>query len=288
MSPEPAEAEALVAQSVRAYEKAYAKYERRHPEIFNPVEQERLRGALALAAESAGAETSTRPRALDLGCGTGNLTAHLLDLGFEVVAADVSPDFLRVVTERFDHTGRLETLLLNGHDLSNAKDGSFDLVAAYSVLHHIPDYLAMVDELARVLRSGGVAYVDHEVNERFWEADGCVSAFRAALDEWQRTRPGLWNPHRRRWQRFLMPSKYAYRVRRLLNPAYPFDVEGDIHVWPGDHISWTDIEARLKQGNVERVVSEDYLVFSADYPPEVYEAFRHSCSDMRLLIGRKQ
>ena len=109
----------LVAESVRAYAKAHRGYEERHGEIFNPVEQQRLRSALAAAA---GGVTGGAPRrALDLGCGTGNLTAHLLDLGMEVLAADVSPEFLTVVESRF--AGRpVRTLRIGGLDLSEIKD----------------------------------------------------------------------------------------------------------------------------------------------------------------------
>ncbi|MGH7593998.1 MAG: methyltransferase domain-containing protein [Gemmatimonadales bacterium] len=38
-------------------------------------------------------------------------------------------------------------------NLSNVKDRSVDMVATYSVLHHVPDYLGILPELLRVLRS---------------------------------------------------------------------------------------------------------------------------------------
>ena len=41
-------------------------------------------------------------RVLDFCCGSGNLTRHLLELGFEVVAADVSERFLALVERRFE------------------------------------------------------------------------------------------------------------------------------------------------------------------------------------------
>jgi SAM-dependent methyltransferase len=274
------EPRALVARSVAAYRKVHRGYEARHDEIFNPIEQGRLRAALERAV--ADVDGPAR-RALDLGCGTGNLTAHLLELGLDVVAADVSPEFLGGVARRF--AGRpVETLELDGLGLDGVADGSLDLVAAYSVLHHVPDYLAMVREAHRVLRPGGVLYLDHEVNDAFWEQGGCLAELRAALDA--RRHPGWWNPVRKRWQRYLMPSKYVFAVRQKIDPLFWLD-EGDIHVWPADHVEWDRIAAVLGEQGAEILRTEDYLVSRAEYPADLYEAYAGRCSDMRLLVARK-
>jgi len=277
------DAKGLVERNIRAYSRAYRKYDRRHPEIFNEIEQRRLRNALVGALSAIEPHDRTQPRVLDLGCGSGNLTSHLVEEGAEVVAADVSPHFLKLVNSRFG----VETLRLNGTDLRELDGGSVDMVGVYSVLHHIPDYLGMLDEIGRVLRRGGVAFLDHEVNENFWIEDGCVRAFRKALEEHELRKPGVWNPARHRWQRFLMPSKYAFRVRRMLNPAYPFDVEGDIHTWPHDHIDWNLITSRLTGAGMEVVFRSDYLHYSASYPLEVWRSFSGHCTDMTTLVARR-
>jgi ubiquinone/menaquinone biosynthesis C-methylase UbiE len=49
-------------------------------------------------------------------------------------------------------------------------DGMFDLVTAYSVLHHLADHRPVLAEAARVLRPGGMLYVDLEPNRAFWRA----------------------------------------------------------------------------------------------------------------------
>ena len=86
--------------NVRAHDRAARRYERDHTEIFNPIEQRRLRERLgeALGAVRHGERA---PIALDLGAGTGNVTAHLLALGASVVAADVSPGSLELLRNRF-------------------------------------------------------------------------------------------------------------------------------------------------------------------------------------------
>ena len=272
---------ALVARSVDAYRKVYRDYDARHGEIFNATEQARLRAALARAA----GEIRSTParRALDLGCGTGNVTAHLVALGLEVVAADVSPEFLAEVRRRFAGEP-VETLELDGIDLAPLPDASLDLVAAYSVLHHVPDYLGMVREAVRVLRPGGVLYLDHEVNEEYWRGDGALAELREALDE--RRYPGWWRPTRKTWQRYLMPSKYVWALRQRIDPLFWLD-EADIHVWAEDHVEWAAVEDVVRDEGGEIVATEDYLVCRAEYPRDIYEAYRDRCSDMRLLVARR-
>ena len=269
----------LVERSIRRYRRAHRRYAEAHPEIFNDVEQARLRAALALATDAA-----PGARALDFGCGSGNLTALLLDLGMEVTAADVSPEFLREVADRYD----VPTLRLNGRDLSGVPDASFDLVAAYSVLHHIPDYLAAVRELCRVTAPGGIVYLDHEANDGFWAPDGCGHLMREEWRERRLRRTGLWNPERRRWQRYLMPSKYVLGARLLVDPDYLFGREGDIHVWADDRIEWERVIGTLEERGCELIWREDYLNYSPEYPDDLYRSYAdRGCSDMTALAARR-
>ena len=292
-SPADAEAAALVERSIRKYRRAHRRYERRHPEIFNPVEQHRLHEELgrALGDVRTGA---TPPRALDLGCGTGNLTRHLLEHGARVLACDVSPEFLAQVERRFGATGRLETMRLNGVDLRELPDGAVDMVCAYSVLHHIPDYLAAIDEIARVLAPGGIAYLDHEANHNFWDKQSCfweLLRATAAADvrrrNWWNGRD-WWNPEVKPWQRYLQPSRYVLRIRQKINPHYPWDVEGDIHVWDWDHIEWDRVEERLLAGGCEITRRVDYLNCSSEYPQELWQRFHDAgCTNMRLTVAQR-
>ena len=273
--------------NVRKYRRAHRRYEAKHPEIFNPIEQARLRAGLAEAI--AAIDSGRRPPvALDLGCGSGNLTRHLLELGCDVVAADVSPDFLRQVEARFGDTGSLRTLRLNGEDLDGFADGAVDLVCAYSVLHHIPDYLRAVDEAARVVRPGGVLYLDHEANDNFYDHSSCFWDLMRATQERRIEEAGWWCPEAKRWQRFLQPSKYYARARRVFDPAYPWNVEGDIHVWWNDRIEWDLVEERLAAGECAVIRRSDYLNYSSDYPDDLWERFRDRCTNMRLVIARRE
>lgn len=261
----------LIDRNVRIHDRVAARYERTHDEIFNEREQSRLRESLARAR--AGIATGVdRPRALDFGCGSGNLTRHLLELGFEVVAADVSRGFLDLVERRFD--GQAVTVAqIDGTGLGGMPGGSFDLAATYSVLHHIPDYVAAVGEMARVVRPGGVLYVDHEHSPGYWRADAEYREFVRAARRFD-------------WRKFLVPHNYYGKLRRLLiDPKY--SNEGDIHVWSDDHIEWDRIDSKLAGQGFEPLFAEDYLVYRSGYRTEVYERYRSRCADMRAAAWRR-
>lgn len=261
----------LIDRNIRVHDRVARRYESIHDEIFNEQEQARLQSSLR-RAEAAIAAGPGRPRALDFGCGSGNLTRHLLELGFEVVAADVSRGFLDLVGRR--HQGEAVTLCqIDGAGLPQMADDSFDLAATYSVLHHVPDYLAAVAEMARVVRPGGVLYIDHEHSPGYWTGD-------PTYHEFVRT------ARRFDWRKFLVPHNYYGKLRRLLiDPKY--SNEGDIHVWPDDHIEWSAIDAMLAERGFEPLFSQDYLVYRAGYRPEVYARYRSRCSDMRVAAWRR-
>jgi len=259
-----------IASNIAIHDQIAEKYDGRHGEIFNSHEQARLRASLAAAKELI--ETSNDPlRAFDFGCGSGNLTRHMLDLGMAVTAADVSQRFLDLVRLRFN-SPHLETLKLNGSDISGAVDASFDFAASYSVLHHVPDYLAAVREMARIVRPGGVIYIDHEQAPSYWAGDPVLERY------YREGRPYDW----RKW---LVPSNYFHKAIRLINPRHAN--EGDIHVWPDDHIEWDLVDATLDEADFTIVARSDYLLFQGGDRPAVHSSYTNRCNDMRCTVYRR-
>jgi ubiquinone/menaquinone biosynthesis C-methylase UbiE len=96
-------------------------------------------------------------RALDVGCGTGMLTAELVArLGPEGVAAiDPSESFVAAMQERHPDVdvrrGTAEQLTF--------ADGAFDVALAQLVVSFMADAVAGVSEMARVTRRGGVVAI---------------------------------------------------------------------------------------------------------------------------------
>lgn len=262
--------------NVRSHDRVARRYERRHGEIFNPVEQTRLRERLAQAV-SAIRTGRTDLRALDFGSGSGNVTRHLIAMGISTTAADVSAEFLKLVSERFGGTGLCTTLRLVANGSASIPDESYDLVVAYSVLHHIPDYLAAVDHLTRLLRPGGVLYLDHEASPKLWEGS-------TEYDAWLATKRRLpWYVEQLTTMTLNWP---LYRLRRSFDPRAT--EEGDVHVWPDDHIDWDAIGSILAARSFDVILTEDYLLYRRHFDLARYQWYRERCADTRLLLARRR
>lgn len=89
---------------------------------------------------------------LDVGCGPGALTAHLLSVGAAVSAVDPSPPFVDAIRARFPDVdvrqGIAEELPYEG--------ATFDAALAQLVVHFMSDPVAGIGQMARVTRRGGV------------------------------------------------------------------------------------------------------------------------------------
>ncbi len=268
------EGKTALERNIAIHNKIAKKYEALHGEIYNGTEQERLRKSLMLALSFV--QTGDRPvTVLDFGCGAGNLTAHLADLGCEVIAADVSAGFLDLVSSR-SYTSKVTTLTLNGLDLAGVEDDSVSLVAMYSVLHHVPDYLSLMKEFGRVLKPGGVLYIDHEAADLVWE-EGGLAEFQKAMKKNSKIE----------FEKYFVLSNYIDRfVRVFINPKY--QREGDIHVFKDDHIEWNEVRKELHACGLDIIHEEDYLLHRRSYDTKTYEEWKNKLGDMHLAIARKR
>lgn len=122
-------------------------------------------------------------RALDVACGTGYLALGLAASGLaeEVDACDLSIEMLRRTRENAAVAGVDVRLALCDAEHLPYPDAGFDLVVARGALHHVPDPLAGLREMRRVLRSGGTAIVLAEPTASGERQVGAVvgSAYRA-------------------------------------------------------------------------------------------------------------
>ncbi|TDD16163.1 class I SAM-dependent methyltransferase [Nonomuraea diastatica] len=97
------------------------------------------------------ARETRAPQLLDVGCGTGVVTAAALALGAEVTAVDPDPGMLELVARRHPHaTVRAAAL----PDLP-FEDEQFDAIVGNFVINHVPDTPKALAELHRVLCPGG-------------------------------------------------------------------------------------------------------------------------------------
>jgi SAM-dependent methyltransferase len=91
-------------------------------------------------------------RALDAACGTGRHSAHLAELGHDVVGVDASPEMLELARARVPQDVRL---LEGDLRVLPVDDGEFDLALCALALGHCDDLRAPIADLARAVRPGG-------------------------------------------------------------------------------------------------------------------------------------
>ena len=94
-------------------------------------------------------------RVLDLCCGTGDMTALLLEARPDLLVCglDFSPSMLKVARERFSGSSRVELREGNALSLPFADD-SFDGVVISFALRNAADYTRVILEMTRVCRRG--------------------------------------------------------------------------------------------------------------------------------------
>lgn len=91
---------------------------------------------------------------LDVGSGSGHFLTRMRELGWDVVGVEPDGQAARTVRESFGldiHEGVLEE--------AGFPDDSFDAVTMNHVIEHVPDPVATLHEVRRVLRPGGRAVV---------------------------------------------------------------------------------------------------------------------------------
>lgn len=92
---------------------------------------------------------------LEVGSGRGVFLEAALERGHRITAQDISPEAVAAIRARLGLpavAGRIEDIGLPA--------ASFDLVHMNHVLEHIPDPAGALREIHRLLRPGGVAYVE--------------------------------------------------------------------------------------------------------------------------------
>ena len=120
-----------------------------------------------LMADLKGRIASSEPcHCLDVGCNNGRYTAMLREEGFDVRGLDFDASMLAVARERhpeitFDQ-GDAQAMALD--------DASFDVVVSLGLIQCVPDWRAVLREICRVLKPGGVALVETNRAAPAWEA----------------------------------------------------------------------------------------------------------------------
>lgn len=140
------------------------------------------RRMLDLLAAMAPRQNLQARRLLDIGCGAGNQAIAVARgiPGIHIDLADLSPRMLAAALERVSRetSGKVCTLEGDFRELG-LPQGSYDIVIAGAVLHHLredADWHASLAKIHRAMRSGGclwvsdmIAHDEPAIHEALWE-----------------------------------------------------------------------------------------------------------------------
>lgn len=154
------DADEVLRANIAVHARLAALYEQTEPH-FRPENVSLVDGRLAALAAAAG-----NGRMLDLGCGTG----FMIGIGKRHFRHIDGVDATQEMLDRVDVSGPA-TIRLHRHDTGTfpVQAGAYDVVTAYSFLHHLREVRPTLGTAFAALRPGGRLYVDLEPNFYFWE-----------------------------------------------------------------------------------------------------------------------
>jgi ubiquinone/menaquinone biosynthesis C-methylase UbiE len=179
------------------------------------------------------AELSGRWLCLEIGVGTGRIAVPLARRGMNLMGADLSPAMLSRLAANAGGSNPFPLMTADVTALP-LREASVDAVLACHVLHLIPDWRAAIDEVCRVLRSGGLLLVDFGGPMSTPWAKECVEIL--ARHGVFRIRPGVSNPApvidylgTRATCRALRPVQFTAEAK----------LADDLDAWENQVLAWT-------------------------------------------------
>lgn len=138
MSPLEYEIKALSAENTNIFQKFFRK--QRHNTVINEI-------------KSLGLE---RARVLEIGCGIGNESIELSELGYDVVGTDINPEFISYAKEKIKkrHMKNISFFCID-FEKKVKKLGKFQIVLISEVLEHTREWRTVLHNAYNLLSDGG-------------------------------------------------------------------------------------------------------------------------------------
>lgn len=138
--------------------------------------------------------SEAKGKVLDLGCGDGDYSVRLKNLGFNIVAADMD-------IKRFRHDGEIDFMKCNVTQRLPFADEAFDYVLLAEVIEHLSNPHDVLGEIQRILKQEGQLILSTpnilSLKSRFrYLFEGCYDFFREPpLDQSKNPREVIFNLH---------------------------------------------------------------------------------------------
>jgi len=160
-------------------------------------------------------------RVLDAGCGTGYGSAELTQSAAEVTGVDVAADAIEYARANYPIAG-LRFIESSCSALPFPPE-SFDVLVAFEVIEHIPNFRAFLDESARVLTAEGL-FIVSSPNKRYY------ARTRA------QTGPNPFHEHEFEAEEFVRELERVFPNVRLLlqNRVESFAFHPAVSFWPAE------------------------------------------------------
>jgi SAM-dependent methyltransferase len=122
----------------------------------------RATGAHTAALVASALDLGADDAVLELGCGAARIGRELVERCGHWTGVDISPNMIRVAGRRLDGHDNVRLEVLERTSLTMIEDRSLDKAYSVAVLCHMDkeDLFLYLRELARVLKPGGLAYVE--------------------------------------------------------------------------------------------------------------------------------
>lgn len=126
---------------------------------LNPVRLKYIKDAVCrtLGIVPAGQKPFKNLKIIDIGCGGGLVTEPLARLGGTVTGIDASPELIAIATDHAMAQGlEIDYRAVLSSELVKQRQ-TFDVVTALEVIEHVDDPQSLLNDIAKLLKPGGVA-----------------------------------------------------------------------------------------------------------------------------------
>jgi ubiquinone/menaquinone biosynthesis C-methylase UbiE len=138
---------------------------------------------------------------LDVGCGSGYLTAELAKNAKRVIGADFSANFISLCNQKYKDQNNLDFV---EHDVTNPfqyDDSSFDTITSKMVLQYVSDIHTFVHEAQRLLKDKGelIIVVDSPFRAAYFNSINKEGPEPNFFSDEPKTKVGLWGKTELTW-----------------------------------------------------------------------------------------